>query len=196
MYVYNIICTCLYNYTWGERVKSKWESGEALMTQGEVGEGGGERKGRGDWSLIGWGYCRARSRCCGASKSRYLWRTSSNEQRQTPAADETRSYPTIKGVKKDDKLFQLSFYILQRKGLGVWFVGVVSLPTYPIAPWLSASIVEDEKSEHVRHGTDNKGNETVSVDHWENKRKNHFSLPLPLSFSLSLSPTHTHTHTL
>lgn len=47
----------------------------------------------------------------------------------------------------------------------MWLVGVVSSPTYPIALWLSASVVEDEKSDHVEHGTDDKGNETVSVEH-------------------------------
>ena len=42
-----------------------------------------------------------------------------------------------------------------------WGCGLI----YPVALWLSASLVEDEKSGHVHHGADNKGNETVSVDY-------------------------------
>ena len=80
---------------------------------------------------------------------------------------------------KDKKLLQQSSRL--HKG---WTRGVVygCDITYPIALWLSASLVEEEKSDHVRHRTDNKGNETVSVEHWKNKR------------IISLSHAHIHIH--
>jgi hypothetical protein len=158
---------------------SKWRSFDGTGW-GRGGRGG--KKGRGDWNLIGLGYCRVRSRCCGASKSRGLWRIWSNEQRQMPAADEKISYPTTKGYEKDDKLLQLSFDVYSTSYTG----GVVSLMHIPYS-----FVVVGQRCrgrERWPCGTSN-----IRQRKWNSfcgtlqKQKNHLSL------SLSFSLPHTHT---
>ena len=89
---------------------------------------------------------------------------------------EILSWKRREGIKLDRKCFNISYGMFP----------------HPIALWLSASLVEDKKSDHVKQGTDNKGNETVSVEHCKNKK----NISSFLSLSLSLTHTHTHTHTL